>query len=97
MQVQDPRPFPDYFFIEASGSYLLKSKPGKLTRILLTSTQTFTAIVYDGLDATTGIKIASFTIASSDKLVGQWDFGNGFNTGLFIVTTGTPPLTVIFD
>ena len=97
MQIQDPRPFPDYFYINASGSFLLKSRPGKLTRILLTSTQTFTAEVYDGLDATTGLSIASFDISQSDKILGQWDFGNGFNTGLFIVCTGTPPLTIIFD
>ncbi len=97
MQIQDPRPLPDYAVISASGSVLIKNSPGKLIRILYTSTQTFTAIVYDGLDATTGVIIASFDIAQADKLVGEWNFGTGFNTGLFIVCTGTPPLTIIFD
>ena len=96
MRIQPDLPLPDYLYISASGSDLVKNKPGQLVRILLTSTQTFTAIVYDGFD-NTGEIIASFTIASADKQVGQWDFGVAFNTGLFIVTTGTPPLTVIFE
>ena len=96
MQIQNPEPFPDYLPISASGSVLIKNSKGKLIRVLMTSTQTFTAIIYDGLDAT-GKVIASFSIAAADKQVGEWNFGNGFNTGLFIVTTGSPPLTIIFD
>ncbi len=96
MQIQDPRPLPDYVVISTSGSALIKNSPGKLIRILYTSTQSFTAVVYDGLNAD-GAVMGNFVIASADKLVGEWNFGVGFNTGLFIVTTGTPPLTVIFD
>ncbi len=97
MIIQEQQPFPGYEFIDSSGSVLVKNGKGKLIRILLTSTETFTAIIYDGVDASTGLVIASFSIASADKLVGEWNFGNGFNAGLFIVTTGTPPLTIIFD
>ena len=95
MKIQPDLPLPDYRYINTAGSDLVKNKSGQLVRILYTSTQTFTAIIYDGVDAT-GEIIASFSIASADKLVGEWNFDVGFNTGLFIVTTGTPPLTVIF-
>ena len=96
MIIQDQRPLPDYRVISSSGSVLVKSGTGRLIRVLLTSTQTFTMNIYDGLNAN-GQLIGTFSIAAADRAVTQWDFGVGLNTGLFIVTTGTPPLTIIFD
>ncbi len=95
MKIQLPEPS-DYIVITTATTTLVKSRPGVLQRILLTSTQTFTAMVYDNIEGS-GRVIANFNIGAADKLVGQWDFMSRFYIGLTIVTTGTPPLTVIFD
>lgn len=95
MRTQDDSK-PDYLLLSASGTDLIKSSPGKLLRILLTKTTTFTAIIYDNFEGS-GRVIADFDIASSDKLIGEWNFSCEFFIALTIVTTGTPAFTVVFE
>lgn len=85
-----------YFHISGNAAtYVLKSNPGTLQKIIFNNTSGTSITIYDN-SAASGKVIGIITTSSA--ALGSWEYNIPFSTGLTIVTTGNSlDATVVFE
>lgn len=85
----------DFVNIASNATTTVKSGSGRLARIVVNKkgSSVSAAVVYDNT-AGSGTKIATIDTLN---LSGVFEYGITFDTGLTIVTTGAPDITVVYS
>ena len=86
---------PKYAYLTTAASTQLKTGAGTLHRITLNNAVGTLITVYDGVGVTANIIAIIDTPATANALT--LEYGIDFLTGLYIVTTGTWNLTVVYE
>lgn len=83
----------NYTNIASGATTVVKSGKGTLERITINTTAAGAITIYDNTSAA-GTKIATLP---SNAVVGTYEFGCRFGTGLTIVTAAASDITVIWE
>lgn len=79
--------------IATAATTVVKSGAGILRRITINTTAAGTVIVYDNTSGS-GTIIASFPVSA---VVGTYEYGTRFTTGLTVVTGAASNITVVWE
>ena len=79
-------------FISTATTTVVRSKKGKLVRLIVTGGTAGTIVIYDHASAASGTVIADF---DSTNAINSYEFDRDVENGIVVVTGGATKITVI--